>query len=212
MTALAPRDAYRVLARDYGSAPNPLLVLEQRVMRPLLPRLDGATIADIAAGTGRWADDCAARGARAVAIDFCAEMLCQSHSHRVCADASSLPLPDESCDLTLCTFALGYAPWCFAELVRITRPGGVLLVSDLHPSAIARGWRRRFRVSGHTIEVRDHVYSISDLRHDAIEQTHLLEPSVGEPERPFYVEAGREDLFEDASRNPAIFVARWIRR
>jgi hypothetical protein len=37
MTTLQPADAYRLLARDYDTALNPMLALEQRTMTPLLP-------------------------------------------------------------------------------------------------------------------------------------------------------------------------------
>src|ERR1700722_6984537 len=121
MTVLAPREAYQRLAKEYDSSPNALIALEQRTMAPLLPEdLEGRTVIDVASGTGRWANHCRERGARAIAVDFCHEM-----RPSVQADATRLPLPDASADVAICAFALGYAPTCFAELVRITKPGGM---------------------------------------------------------------------------------------
>ena len=211
MTALASQEAYALLAADYDRAPNALVSLEQRTLAPLLPPLAGKTVIDVAAGTGRWAAYCSARAARALAIDSCREMLEQSPSPAIQADAACLPLPDYCADLTICAFALGYAPAAFAELARITRPGGTVLVSDVHPEALRRGWTRSFRHNGAVIEVAHERYSLADLHHPALELTHLEEPLLGTPEREIYAHAGRLDLFDEASLLPAIFVGVWIK-
>ena len=155
MRVLAPREAYPILAEKYDSTPNALIALDQRVMTPLLPdNLDGRIVVDVAAGTGRWALHCNQRGARVIAVDFCHEMVRRASCPSIQADAEWLPLLDASADVVICAFALGYAPACFAELARITRPGGMLLVSDVHPEALDRGWTRSFRHRGEVIQVR----------------------------------------------------------
>ena len=211
MTVLPARAAYQILAKDYDALPNPLIALEQRTVSPLLPELVGCTMLDVAAGTGRWAKICAARGARAVAIDFCPEMLLAASRESVIADANLLPLRDACADVTVCSFALGYAPGCLAELCRVTRSGGIVLVSDVHPDAIRRGWTRSFRAGGDVIHVEHARYSRKDLQVPGLELSSLLEPCLDLPEREIFEVAGRLDRFEAASRQPAIFVARWIR-
>lgn len=208
MTVLAPREAYRRLAADYDSSPNALIALEERILRPLIPeKLRGCTVIDVASGTGRWARHCAKRGARAIAMDFCFEM-----RPDVQADARRLPLPDAAADATICAFALGYAPESFAELARITRPGGMILVSDVHPDALKHGWTRSFRHGAEVIQVADQPYEFADLDAAGLELECLLEPHLGPPEREIFERAGRLDRFEEACREPAIFVARWIRK
>jgi malonyl-CoA O-methyltransferase len=208
MTVLAPREAYRKLAGNYDASPNALIALEERVMTPLVPeRLDGHTVIDVASGTGRWARHCRARGARALSVDLCFEM-----RPSVQADGTGLPFSDASADLTICAFALGYAPECFAELVRITRPGGAILVSDVHPDALKRGWTRSFRHGNEVIRVLDQPYELTDLSSAGLKMSCLLEPCLGPAERPIFEQAGRLKLFEEACRAPAIFVGRWFRR
>ena len=48
-----------------------------------------------------------------------------------------------------------------AELRRVTRPGGTLLCSDVHPIGHALGWRRDFKSGGRRYAVRhtQHLYS-----------------------------------------------------
>ena len=212
MTPLAPLEAYRLLAQNYDSGPNPMLTLEQRTMTLLLPPLRGALVVDAAAGTGRWASHCKAQGARTIAADFCPEMLAYAPGPAVLADTNRLPLPDEFADVTICAFALGYAPACLPELARITRKGGAVLVSDVHPEAIRRGWTRSFRHGAEMIEVAHHSYSLGDLIAEALGLDFLVERRLGEPERTVFAKAGKLAAFEEAARHPAIFVARWIRK
>lgn len=53
--------------------------------------------------------------------------------------AQHLPLPDSSSDVVTCTLAIHHVPArkraaAFAEMYRVTRPGGRLLVADFEPS------------------------------------------------------------------------------
>lgn len=211
VTTLAPMDAYRLLARDYDRIPNPMLALEWRTMAPLFPALRGARVVDAAAGTGRWASYCASLGAETIAVDFCEDMLAGAPRPAVRGDLNRLPLPDSLADVTICAFAMGYAPACLPELARITRRGGTILVSDVHPDAIRRGWTRTFSHPTGTIEVAHHPYDLADLRAPELSLDCLLEPRFGEPEREAFAKAGKLATFEEAARHPALFVARWTK-
>ena len=205
-------EAYRRIAPVYETTPNPLRALEQRILTPLLPPLHGRTMVDVGAGTGRWLQQAQSKLARTIAIDLSPEMLASAPSPRILADATKLPLRENSVDLVLCTFTLGYAPTCFSELVRITRPGGTLIVTDVHPDAIARGWSRAFRVGDDVLEPTHHRYSINALTHPSLTRTHLIEPHIGEPERAIFARAGKLAAFETASAHPAIFIAIWNKK
>jgi malonyl-CoA O-methyltransferase len=183
MTTLAPLDAYRLLAQQYDSSPNPLLALEQRTMTLLFPPLRGARVVDAAAGTGRWASYCTSHGARTIVADFCLEMLTTAPRPAVLADLNRLPLPDGFADVTICAFAVGYAPACLPELARITRRGGVVLVSDVHPEAIRRGWTRSFRRGIEVISVAHSPYALDDLVAPGLGLDCLIERQFGASER-----------------------------
>ena len=211
MTTLAPLEAYRLLAQHYDASPNPLLALEQRTMTSLFPPLRGTRVVDVAAGTGRWASYCQSQGAFTLAADFCLEMLTSAPRPVVLADANRLPLPDGFADVAICAFALGYAPACLSELARITRKCGAILVSDVHPAAIRRGWTRTFRHGLEAISVAHYLYQLEHLFAEDLRLDCILEPRFGEPEREVFAKAGKLAAFEEASRHPAIFVARWIK-
>ena len=211
MITLAPWDAYRMLAEEYGHTPNPVLALERRTLPGLLPPVARKVVVDVAAGTGYWAAWCSRRGAFAVAADWCWEMLEQSPRPAVLADALRLPFRSSSADVAICSFGLGYAPACLPELARITRPGGVVIASDLHPAAIERGWTRSFRHRGQVLAVEHQRYTLEELATPGLSMERLLEPAFGAPERAIFEQAGKLEHFDAATAHRAIFAALWRR-
>ena len=182
-------------------------------MAPLLPTLRDARVLDAASGTGRWAAYCASQGARTIAADFCAEMMASARrvrSYRRIRTGSRFL--DGFADVTICAFALGYAPDCPPELARVTRKGGVVLASDVHPDALRRGWTRTFRSGSEMIEVDHQLYNLDDLvapdlRRWIASPSHVL----ANRNEPYSSKTGKLAAFEETARHPAIFVARWIK-
>jgi SAM-dependent methyltransferase len=211
MTVLSPLQAHRLWAPTYDTSPNPLLALERRTLARCLPPLEGRLIADVACGTGYWARYAAAQGARVMALDRCVEMLEHAPEPRVLSDAGHLPLRDGAADIVICSFALSYMPPCLDELARITRRGGSVFASDMHPHAVERGWTRSFRTGSEVVEIESRPYGLGDLRAPGLNLELLLEEPFGEAERGLFAGSGKRDRFEEARRGPAIFVARWIR-
>lgn len=213
MIAMDPLAAHRAWAATYDDAPNPLLALEERLLEPLLPSMRGVLAVDVACGSGRWARRLAQRGACVIAVDLCSEMLQRAPGIRAMADAGLLPFPDGAADLTICAFALSYlSAACLAELARLTRRNGLVIVSDMHPAAAARGWTRSFRVSGKVIAIRTRAYTLDDLRTPGLMLSTLIEAPLGDPERPIFERAGKLAQFRDACRGPAVYVAKYIRQ
>jgi SAM-dependent methyltransferase len=127
----------------------------------LLPvELAGTKALDAGAGTGAMTRALLARGARVEATDLSAEMLAELQQQTggtvpaTVADIRSLPMPDASYDVAAAAFVvnqLADPDRAIAELSRVTRPGGEVLVTsfgaDQHPvkAAIdevlrAHGW------------------------------------------------------------------------
>jgi demethylmenaquinone methyltransferase/2-methoxy-6-polyprenyl-1,4-benzoquinol methylase len=92
----------------------------------------GDTVVDLACGTGDLAERAAARGARAIGVDFAPEMLRGAARRRipallVQADAARLPLPDGCASALTCGFALRNfvsLPGIFEEVARVLAPAG----------------------------------------------------------------------------------------
>lgn len=211
MRLLPPLEAHRIWAANYDAMPNPLLALETRILVPMLPDVRGKRIVDVAAGTGRWARRLGALGANVICADACFEMVRQAPLPVLVADSGALPLPDDFADLVICAFATDYMAPCLEELGRITRSGGHVFVSDMHPEAAQRGWTRSFRSSTGVVTIQSRRACLAELTSPRLSLVNLVEATLGEPERPLFVRAGKEASFEAACRVPAIYVAQWCR-
>lgn len=210
-TLLGPIEAHRLWAATYDSSPNPLLAVERRTLAACLPRLEARLVADVACGTGYWARYALAQGARVVALDRCVEMLEHAPGPRVLSDAGRLPLRDGAVDIVICSLALSYMPPCLDELARITRRGGSVFASDMHPQAVEHGWTRSFRNGSEAVEIESRRYALAGLRAPGLRLESLVEEPFGEAERQLFLRSGKGHIFEDARLGPAIFVAHWIR-
>ena len=115
-------------ARVYGPLADELV---DCAPHPLADR----TVLDVGAGTGLGSAALAARGARVVALDFSLDMLRWGRHGRPPAavgDVMRLPVRDAAVDDVLAAFVLNHLvdpDAAFAELRRVTRPGGALLAS-----------------------------------------------------------------------------------
>ena len=102
---------------------------------------------DAACGTGRFAEFLATRGHRIIGVDSSPDMLAYAR-RRVpdgkfhVADLDRLPLPDDSVDVIVCALAIVHVPRLqpvLAEFARVLRPGGDLVISDVHHELVTRG-------------------------------------------------------------------------
>lgn len=221
---VSPLEGHRLWSGSYDCGFNPLLALEQRILSPRLGDLTGKWLVELACGTGRWLTEALVRGASVIGLDRSPEMLAIAAAKHdligrlVLADASALPIPDRAADVALCAFALGYVPSrtrALRELARVTRPGGAVFVTDMHPRAIQSGWTRSFRCGAASYEIQHRPYTTSQLleagRVAGLEPVALLEPRFGAPEREIFRRAGKEDAFDAASQVPAVVLVEWKR-
>lgn len=217
---LPPADAYALWAQTYDRDPNPLLALEEREMLPLLPNLQGAFVLDVACGTGRWLNLLLARGARqGIGFDLSLEMLGQARRKRalqngiVRAGCTAIPIASGVADLAVCSFAASYVAdlrLLGSELSRVLRKGGRVILSDLHPAGLEKGWRRTFRHGAEVVEISNFRFSLDHLfntfREHGLKLERLISPCFGEAERPIFRSCGKEHLFERSQPEPAIFI------
>jgi len=103
----------------------------------------GQRVLDLAAGTGTSSEPYADAGIEVVACDFSLGMLGVGKRRRpdidfVAGDATNLPFADDSFDATTISFGLrnvGDPQLALAEMLRVTKPGGRLVVCEFsHPT------------------------------------------------------------------------------
>lgn len=221
IATLTAEEAYRRWAPTYDATENPLLALEERCLFPKLGFVTGSDVLDIGCGTGRWLKRMNSLGARSLqGVDSSAAMLsiaqksCPSQTRLYAADATSLPLSDASVDLVIGSFVLSYIRFfdtSLGEVARVLRPGGRLVLSDLHPQARAHGWQSTFRFRESVYAIATYSYTLPELWKALTSHEFSIdfreEPYLGEPERDIFVRSGKEDLFSSASGIPAIYIA-----
>jgi ubiquinone/menaquinone biosynthesis C-methylase UbiE len=139
--------AYQLWAPTYDTDPNPLLDIEQGAVWPLLDRFPPGRAVDAGCGTGRHAGFLAARGHAVIGVDTAPAMLQAARrnvpdARFLLGDLSALPLAHQTADLVVCALALVHQPTlgpAFQEFARVLRPGGQLVVSDIHVASLYLG-------------------------------------------------------------------------
>lgn len=139
-------DGYRAWSATYDEEPNAAFDSDEPVLK-IIEMLPTGVALDAACGTGRGTAALAARGHRILGVDSSPEML-EHARNRVpdgefrLGDVHRLPVADDEVDLVVCTLALTHIPALdpvLAEFARVLRPGGGLVISDVHPERIALG-------------------------------------------------------------------------
>jgi SAM-dependent methyltransferase len=218
---IAAPEAYRLWSSSYDDSTNPLLALELRVLQERLNPSPGQRFLDVATGTGRWAEFAASQGASAIGFDLSESMLAvaarkPSLSGRLAvADMRALPVGDPIADVVICSFALGYVESVAATLAELARVARVVVVSDLHPAAVAAGWSRSFRSGLEVYRIRSYPHSFFEIdsaaRAAGLEKRWETEARFEAPERHFFQAAGKAHEFAAAQQIPAIFVRCWAK-
>ena len=144
----AVRTVFAAAAGTYDEG-NPLLVLERPETEALIGDVRGLRVLDLGAGTGHYASWARARGARvAVALDVTPEMLAQAPRAAVVADAARLPFAAGRFDVVVGALVVSFVKdrgRLLRDAARVLRPGGALVLSDMHEIATEMGWQRSFR-------------------------------------------------------------------
>lgn len=139
-------EGYRVWSQRYDEKPNSAFDFDA-VVKEIIDALPTGVALDAACGTGRYAAVLAERGHRILGVDSSPDMLALARERLPrgefrLGDLHRLPVTDDGVDLATCGLALTHVPALepvMAEFARVLRPGGHLVIADVHPDRIARG-------------------------------------------------------------------------
>jgi SAM-dependent methyltransferase len=130
------------------------------------------TVLDLACGTGRVGAWLRARcGAAIDGVDLTPEMLQVAHGRGVyrtlrVADVAATGLLPETYDLCTQSLADEHLPDLgplYAEVARVTKPGGRFVLVGLHPQFLMAGVPTHFdRAPGEPVTIRSYVHLLSD--------------------------------------------------
>jgi SAM-dependent methyltransferase len=140
--------AYAQQSAGYDAeAGGGLFAMDEPVVAGYLSGREPGVALDAACGTGRFAEFLATRGHQVIGVDSSPDMLAYAR-RRVPAgefrlgELDRLPLPADSVDVVVCALALVHVPRLepvLAEFTRVLRPGGDLVISDMHHAQVTRG-------------------------------------------------------------------------
>ena len=207
------RAGYAAWAASYDEPGNVTIELEEGAVRALLAELaPGSHVLDAACGTGRHAAFLAGLGHTVTGVDASPEMLERATAkvpgaRFLLGELDRLPLPDGSVDAAVCALALSHAPELgpsVAELARVLRPGGQLVISNPHPLATGLlGWRATVRdEAGRPVVIPEyphgHAVSIDAFAAAGLRVRRCLEPALSEEQAAAEAKAGLEEAFRIA--------------
>lgn len=205
------RGGYEQWAKVYDHDANPLLALEEPHVHRVLGPVEGLRILDLGCGTGRHTSWLSASGARVTAVDFATSMLEQARRKTRDLNVSyvihdlhdSLPFGAGTFDIVLSCLVLEHlesAAEFFADIYRVTAPGGRAVVSTVHPAMFLRGSQAQFTdpTTGDVVRPGSHAHSIGDCVMAAIDAGFELR-GVEEfaPDAAFVSEYGRAQKYQD---------------
>ncbi|PRQ05590.1 class I SAM-dependent methyltransferase [Enhygromyxa salina] len=176
MPVVPVREGYDQWAPHYDEYDNAVIALEQPISTRLIGEVAGARVLDVGCGTGRHALRMVEQGAEVTGVDFSTGMLDVLRAKLRHPEAltliehdisGGLPTPDQGFDLVLCCLVLEHLPrldLMLAELARVCRPGGRVVIADFHPEMFRRGLHARFRpgANAEKLQIQGIDHTISD--------------------------------------------------
>ena len=186
---------YAEWAATYDIARNPMFLAEEPIVHELLARHPIGAALDAACGTGRHAAYLASLGHKVTGIDATPEMLDMAKAKVPAAqfetgDLTAIPLLDGRMDVAVCSLALTHCADLgppIREIARVVRPGGHVVISDVHPLMVLLGvhggYRRNQSEQGF---IRNYVHLASDyltvFQDAGLSVVQCIEPLWGDQE------------------------------
>jgi malonyl-CoA O-methyltransferase len=220
---LPAREGYRLWAETYGDE-NPVTALDNAAVQDLTPPLAGKSLLDVGCGTGARLISAVTDGPRyALGIDLVPQMLERGKRDApaldlAAADVRALPFNHRVFDVVWCRLVVGYVvdlAAAYAELGRVTRRGGCVIVTDFHPAAArAKLVRNCWDARGGVHVLEHYTHEAADHRAAAARAGLSLDAQVNQvvgPEvRAFYAAAGMLDRYEQQSGVPLVLALRFM--
>jgi ubiquinone/menaquinone biosynthesis C-methylase UbiE len=213
---------YTQWAPDYDDPGNDTIALEEPAVQELLGQLPDGLVLDAACGTGRHAAHLRQiRDDGVIGVDASEAMLVRARAKLPGVEfrqgeLTSLPLDDGEVAGAVCALALSHLPElgpAMAELGRVLRPGGRLIVSNPHPLATAiLGWRAVFVDSqGQRAMIPEYPHLHGDyveaFGEAGLTVRRCVEPLLSAEQARARSKKHRTDAFEDALTGvPAVIV------
>jgi len=186
------RTGYRAWSDHYDEPGNPVIAIEEPAVWSLVDSIAAGDCLDAACGTGRHARRLVDLGHKVVGVDVTPEMLSRARENVpegtfLEADLQAIPVEDERFDAIVCGLAMAHVADLVAgvaELGRVLRSEGRMVISVLHPFQAHLGWHAPFEdVNSGRGFVREHPHTHADyfsaFAGAGLRVRGCLEPTLG---------------------------------
>lgn len=189
LPVMPARDAYAHWADIYDSNDNATRDADAALLRAQDLPLDGATVVEFGAGTGKNTAYLAEHAARVTALDFSPAMLEKARARVNASHVTFIehnitqrwPLDDNSADIVVGNLVLEHIhdlTTVMAQIRRVLRSGGVAWICELHPFRQLQGAQAKFETAQGTQMVEAYVHSVSEYVNTALAAGLSLENMV----------------------------------
>ena len=219
---LEPRKAYDIWSETYDTeSDNLVFKLEEEILDSLFKKTDlsGKLVLDYGCGTGRnWERLLSFHPENITGCDISPKMLEQLNSKYPAFDAylikkiSSLPFKSGSFNFILSTLVIAQVnnlEEVFREWSRILKPGGKILLTDLHPAILSAGGKRTFEKDGRTYEVKNYIHPIEEIKNLCrklnMDVAGFEERLISENSKGFYGGKNALHIYERFSGMPLVY-------
>ncbi len=185
------RKGYQHWAVTYDNSPNLLIEVEEPVIKSLLKKIPPGRVLDAGCGTGRYSKFLHSLDYSVTGIDISKDMLRKARASNkqinfIEGDLKTLPIKDNSMDLAISALVLTHLPdidIALAELARVVRVGGHIVISDIHPWLVALGGQADFYdKAGQYGYVRNYIHwhssYIKSFSKNSLKIIQCLEPTL----------------------------------
>ncbi|HTB53559.1 MAG TPA: methyltransferase domain-containing protein [Ferruginibacter sp.] len=217
-----PELAYNIWASSYDAQPdNLMLTLDKEVFWELLSKIElvDKVLVDIGCGTGRHWQKLYASGLKKITgfdvsekmLEQLAKKFPQAESYRLVTN-KLYNLKDNSCDIVISTLAIAHiknVAEALAEWSRILKPGGHIIITDNHPTALAKGADRTFKHNDKKIAIINYVHPVENIIKitSALDLTiaKRIEKNIDDSVRSYYEKQQAIAVFEKWKNTPIIY-------
>lgn len=217
-----PAAAYDLWASGYDSQPgNLMLDLDEALFSSLISAvsIQNKVVADIGCGTGRhWSRIMEKKPAKLLGYDVSAGMLKKLQQKfpdaqtRMLHDHHLEGLGNAEADLVISTLTVAHIEnldQAMAEWTRVLKKGGDMIMTDYHPTALAKGGKRTFSHHNKVIAVKNYVHSIESIIEMAQKNNLLVvnrqEMKIDESTRHYYEKKNALKVYEQFRGTPIIY-------
>lgn len=218
-----PAEGYNLWAPAYDAQPdNLMLALDEALFADLLAGwgVAGKTIVDVGCGTGRhWPTLLAQQPQQLIGYDVSEGMLARlqqkmptAQVHLLDASSQLTHTADASVDGVISTLTVAHitdVEYAIAEWCRVLKPGGHLLITDYHPTALARGANRSFSHQGKTVHLQNQVHPIEKIKAElgqrGVGVLRLVERTIDDSMRHWYEKQDALAVFQQFKGTPIIY-------